>query len=184
MQGLQVPPRRSEDELRVMGLIAFVSLLVGAAIAVFDAQLWLRVEDSVYTNALTYTMGAFTLQGISYFLYKMLMQDSMDNRATFARQSKERDRRVQQMQQMFSGRQLEQELRLQELQLETQLRMMENDPDVLMRGLGGYGASEPPREEFAPSPKHGAQNDKPLDLSAGKTTASDKLEKEKKKKDE
>lgn len=170
MQGVPTPQRRNEDELKVMGLIAFVSMLVGASIAIFDARLWLRMDDSVYTNALTYTMGAFTLQGISYFLYKMLMQDSMDSRATFARQQKERDRRVMQMQQMFSGRQLEQELRLQELQLETQLRMMENDPEVL---LGGLRASEPPREEFAPSPKHEAQSDKPLDLGAGKV-ANDK----------
>jgi len=174
MQGLQSPPGRNEDELKVMGLIAFVSLLVGAAIAVFDARLWLRMEDSVYTNALTYTMGAFTLQGISYFLYKMLMQDSMDNRAMFARQQKERDRRVMSMQQMFSGRQLEQELRLQELQLETQLRMMENDPDILMRGLA---APEPPREEFAPPPKHEANSDKPLDLGAAKVAGSEKEKK-------
>ena len=181
MQGLQSPPRRNEDELKVMGLIAFVSLLVGAAIAVFDARLWLRMEDSVYTNALTYTMGAFTLQGISYFLYKMLMQDSMDSRATFARQQKERDRRVMQMQQMFSGRQLEQELRLQELQLESQLKMMETNPELLLGGSGGFGGSTPPpREEFAPPPKHEAKNEKPLDLSAGKTSASEKLEKEKK----
>ena len=154
MQGVPIPQARNEDELKVMGLIAFVSMLVGASIAIFDARLWLRMDDSVYTNALTYTMGAFTLQGISYFLYKMLMHD----------------RRVMQMQQMFSGRQLEQELRLQELQLETQLRMMENDPEVL---LGGLRASEPPREEFAPSPKHEAQSDKPLDLGAGKV-ANDK----------
>ena len=168
MQGYTPPPtHKNEDELKVMGLIAFISLLVGGAIAIFDARLWLRVDDSVYTNSITYIMGAFTLQGISYFLYKMLMQDSMDNRATFARQAKDRDKRVMQMQQMFSGRQLEQELKLQELQLEAQLRMMENDPDVLLRGLG-YAVSEPPREEFAPAPKHEAQSDKPLDLGASK----------------
>jgi len=167
MQGYTPPPRQNEDELKVMGLIAFISLLVGGAIAIFDARLWLRVDDSVYTNSLTYIMGAFTLQGISYFIYKMLMQDSMDNRATFARQAKDRDRRVMQMQQMFSGRQLEQELKLQELQLEAQLRMMENDPDVLLRGLG-YQVNEPPRDEFAPTPQHEAQSDKPLDLGAAK----------------
>lgn len=166
MQG--IAPARNEDELRVMGLIAFVSMLVGAAIAVFDARLWLRMDNSTYTNSLTYTMGAFTLQGIAYFLYKMLFQDSMDSRASFARQQKERDRRVMQMQQMFSGRQLEQELRLQELQLETQLSMMENDPDAMMRGLAGYAVGEPPREDFAPPPKHKVEGEKPLDLGAGK----------------
>lgn len=167
MPGYTPPPQRNEDELKVMGLIAFISLLVGGAIAIFDARLWLRMDDSVYTNALTYTMGAFTLQGISYFIYKMLMQDSMDNRAVYARQQKDRDRKIMHMQQMFSNRQMEQELRLQELQLEAQLRMMENDPEVLMRGLA-YSAAEPPREEFAPAPKHEAKSDKPLDLGASK----------------
>lgn len=169
MQTLGAGPNRgNEDELKVMGLIAFVSMLVGAAIAVFDARLWLRMEDSVYTNALTYTMGAFTLQGISYFIYKMLMQDSMDSRATFARQQKERDRRVMQMQQMFSGRQLEQELRLQELQLEAQLKMLEHNPEAVMAKV-----AEPPREDFAPSaPAHEAKSDQPLDLGAGKVAES------------
>lgn len=168
MPGYTPPPPRNEDELKVMGLIAFISLLVGGAIAIFDARLWLRVDDSIYTNALTYVMGAFTLQGISYFLYKMLAQDSMDNRAVYARQQKDRDRKIMSMQQMFSSRQLEQEMRLQEMQLEAQLRMMENDPEVLMRGLSAYSVAEPPREEFAPAPKHEAKSDKPLDLGASK----------------
>jgi hypothetical protein len=45
---------------------------------------------------------------------------------------------------------------------------MENDPDAMMRGLAGYGVSDPPREDFAPSPQHDANVDKPLDLGAGK----------------
>ena len=176
MQGIHSPPARNEDELRVMGLIAFVSILVGSAIAVFDARLWLRSDYSVYTNALTYTMGAFTLQGIAYFLYKMLFQDGMDSRASFARQQKERDRRIMNMQQMFSTRQIDQELRLQEMQLESQLQLMENNPEMFITPRDPVLA-EPPREDFAPSPKHEAKNDKPLDLGAGKVA-------EPKKKDE
>ena len=60
------PPQNAHntDELRILGLISFVSVLVGSAIAIFDAELWLIDHTSVRTNALTYTMGAFTLQGI------------------------------------------------------------------------------------------------------------------------
>jgi len=47
---------QNKDELRVFGLISFVAILVGAAIAVFDAGLWLK-DDSTQTNAITYMMG-------------------------------------------------------------------------------------------------------------------------------
>ena len=55
---------QNADELRILGLISFVSILVGCAIGVFDAELWLVDHSSVRTNALIYTMGAFTLQGL------------------------------------------------------------------------------------------------------------------------
>ena len=59
--------RNNDDILRIMGFIGFVSILVGAAVAVFDTKMWLHSDDAYY-NAMTYAMGAFTLQGMSFFL--------------------------------------------------------------------------------------------------------------------
>ena len=74
------PSETNADEIRVLGLITFVSLLVGAAIGVFDAGLFLQVQDDVRTNAATYAMAAFTLQGMSFVLYKLLMQENAKER--------------------------------------------------------------------------------------------------------
>ena len=38
------PQDTNADEIRVLGLITFVSILVGAAIGVFDAGLWLKQD--------------------------------------------------------------------------------------------------------------------------------------------
>ena len=67
--------REGADVIQTVGLISFVAIWVGAVIAVFDADLWLK-EDSVYTNELTYGMATLTLQGMGFFLYKLLAQDS------------------------------------------------------------------------------------------------------------
>ena len=123
------PSETTADELRVLGLITFVSLLVGATIAVFDSGLWLKAGDT-QTNAYTYAMAAFTLQGMSFVLYKLLMQDSMDHKAGFARMDRERTRRMQQMQQQMANRQMELEMRMQEAQFTRQMQMMEHQQTV------------------------------------------------------
>ena len=96
------PSDTNADEIRVLGLITFVSILVGATIAVFDAGLWLKSAGDVQTNAFTYAMAAFTLQGMSFVLYKLLMQQSLDHKASFARMDRERSRRMQGMQQQIN----------------------------------------------------------------------------------
>jgi len=126
----QLPPMQPDDtnadEIRVLGLITFVSLLVGAAIGVFDAELFLQVEDDVRTNAATYAMAAFTLQGMSFVLYKLLMQENLDHKATFAKMDRDRNRRMQGMQQTMANKQMEIEMKLQEAQFQRQLEMMEH----------------------------------------------------------
>ena len=126
----QLPPMQpndtNADEIRVLGLITFVSLLVGAAIGVFDAELFLQVEDDVRTNAATYAMAAFTLQGMSFVLYKLLMQENLDHKATFAKMDRDRNRRMQGMQQTMANKQMEIEMKLQEAQFQRQLEMMEH----------------------------------------------------------
>ena len=119
------PSETNADEIRVLGLITFVSLLVGAAIGVFDAGLFLQVQDDVRTNAATYAMAAFTLQGMSFVLYKLLMQENLDHKASFAKMDRERSRRVQMMQQQMANKQMEFEMRNQEAQFARQLEMLE-----------------------------------------------------------
>ena len=129
------PSDSNTDEIRVLGLITFVSILVGAAIAVFDAGLWLRTEGDVRTNAATYAMGAFTLQGMSFVLYKLLMQENLDHRATFARMDRDRARKMQGMQQVMANKQMEVEMKLQEAQFMRQLNMLEHQNELEMDGI-------------------------------------------------
>jgi hypothetical protein len=123
------PNPSNTDELRVLGLRSFVSILVGCAIAVFDAQLWLTSPDT-YTNAITYTMGAFTLQGMAYFIYKMLAQDGMDQRAVIANMQKNMSRTMQAQQMKFAQRQMEMEIKKQEAIFSQQMEQLEQDPEV------------------------------------------------------
>ncbi len=127
------PKETNADEIRVLGLITFVSILVGAAIAVFDAGLWLKMEGEVRTNAVTYSMGAFTLQGMSFVLYKLLMQENLDHRASFARMDRERSRKMNSMQQAMANKQMEVEMRMQEAQFVRQLQMLEKENEL---GIG------------------------------------------------
>mgnify|MGYP003112860909 CR=1 FL=1 len=127
------PKETNADEIRVLGLITFVSILVGAAIAVFDAGLWLKMEGEVRTNAVTYAMGSFTLQGMSFVLYKLLMQENLDHRASFARMDRERSRKMNSMQQAMANKQMEVEMRMQEAQFVRQLQMLEKENEL---GIG------------------------------------------------
>jgi len=157
------PSETTADELRVLGLITFVSLLVGATIAVFDSGLWLKASDT-QTNAYTYAMAAFTLQGMSFVLYKLLMQDSMDHKAGFARMDRERTRRMQQMQQQMANRQMELEMRMQEAQFARQMEMMEHQQTLQsteadLMNMGDMLVPQPP----AP-PQHSAEEKGSIDL--------------------
>ena len=150
------PSDSNTDEIRVLGLITFVSILVGAAIAVFDAGLWLRTEGDVRTNAATYAMGAFTLQGMSFVLYKLLMQENLDHRATFARMDRDRARKMQGMQQVMANKQMEVEMKLQEAQFMRQLNMLEHQNELEMHGIESG------------LPQHAAEDKGGIDLGGSK----------------
>lgn len=154
MQG-QTP--QNKDELRVLGLISFVSILVGCAIAVFDARLWLY-DDTTYTNAITYTMGAFTLQGMAYFIYKMLAQDGMDQRAVISNMQRSMTRQMQNQQMRFAQAQMDMEIKKQEVAFAKQLEELEKDPEV-QQYLGLMSG-----EMEAETPKHKAQSKQSLKL--------------------
>lgn len=149
---------QNKDELRVLGLISFVSVLVGSAIAVFDAELWLTSPDT-YTNGITYTMGAFTLQGMSYFIYKMLAQDGMDQRAVVSNMQRNMTRQMQNQQMRFAQAQMEMEIKKQEVSFAKQMEALEEDPEV-QQYLGLMGMSEVEKE----APTHKADTKKPMKL--------------------
>lgn len=157
----------NKDELRILGLISFVSILVGCAVAVFDAELWLVDHNSVRTNALTYTMGAFTLQGMSYFLWKMLAQDSMDQKASLANMQKTMTRQMQKQQMGFAQKQMEIEMKKQEILFANQLQQLEDDPEVIQY-LQLQQEMQEAAEEAMNAPNHEANNKKPMKLGANK----------------
>lgn len=156
--------KSNEDILRVMGFIGFVSILVGSAVAVFDAGLWLKSTDT-YSNALTYAMGALHYK-VCHFLYKLLVQESMDSKAQWTRQQRVRDGRIREMQSQFANAQLEQELKVRQMQMDRQLSLMEKNPDAYMAMMGGnslgilddqYREPQPfddSTADFNPPPKH------------------------------
>ena len=157
----------NKDELRILGLISFVSVLVGCAVAVFDAELWLVDHDSVRTNALTYTMGAFTLQGMSYFLWKMLAQDSMDQKASLANMQKTMTRQMQKQQMGFAQKQMEIEMKKQEILFANQLEQLEQDPEVVQY-LQLQQEMQEAAEEAVNAPTHEAKSKKPMKLGANR----------------
>lgn len=69
----------SDAEIRLMGLILAQSALVGLAIGVFDAELWL-ISDTPMLNGFTYAMAAFFVQGIAYYFFKMFFEQNMQER--------------------------------------------------------------------------------------------------------
>ena len=168
------------DELRILGLISFVSILVGCAIAVFDAKLWLVDEDSVRTNALTYTMGAFTLQGMAYFLWKMLAQDSMDQKASLANMQKTMTRQMQKQQMGFAQKQMEIEMKKQEILFANQLEQLEKDPEVVQY-LQLQQEMQEAAEEAVSAPSHSATTQKPMKLGTNRERNADGTYKKKKK---
>tara|TARA_R100001015_G_C4634682_1_gene201737 strand:+ start:6334 stop:6870 length:537 start_codon:yes stop_codon:yes gene_type:complete len=177
MQPAQAP--RNTDELRILGLISFVSVLVGCAVAVFDAGLWLK-DDSTQTNGLTYTMGAFTLQGMGYFLWKMLAQDSMDQKASLANMQKSMTRQMQKQQMGFAQKQMEIELKKQEMLFSHQLQQLEEDPEVVQY-LALQQEMQEAAEEAMNAPNHEANNKKPMKLGANKPRNADGTYKKSKK---
>jgi len=116
-----------QAEIRLMGLILTQAVSIGIAIAVFDAEYWLKLDDPT-VNGITYAMAAFAVQGVAYYLFKMFFQQGMDERARLAAQEKQRKTRYRSMEMNFDRRRQDMELRLQEAQLEAELNWLEQNP--------------------------------------------------------
>ena len=146
------------NELRVLGLLAFISIWLGAAIAVYELELLWDRSESTYQNVLQMTMTSFTFLGVGFFTMKMFLQEGMDSRASITRVQRAGQRRMQQMQSGFAQKQLEVQMQLQELELQRQI------DDLVRNGSSSspYNVVEQLYESTIPT--HKADVDEPLDL--------------------
>ena len=159
----------SDAEIRLMGLILAQSALVGLAIGVFDADLWLKSETPML-NGFTYAMAAFFVQGIAYYFFKMFFEQNMQERVRATGVQRTRDARYKQMQMNFDNRRVEMEMRMQEAQLERELRWMEANPGKMPPSWGVPGGSQSIVSQydscqFNPGiPSHEVEVDQPINL--------------------
>ena len=158
----------SEAEIRLMGLILAQSALVGLAIGLFDADMWLNTEDPM-VNGFTYAMAAFFVQGIAYYFFKMFFERNMQERVRVQNLERERQGRYRTMQYSFDNRRADMELRMQEAQLETEMRWMETNPGKMPPSWGVPGGSPSlvqQQENLLSTnpPKHSAGIDAPVNL--------------------
>ena len=80
-------PSRSRNQ--AYGANLAQSTLVGVAIGIFDAEVWLK-QDSVWINGFTYAMGAFFVQGIAYYFFKMFFEQNLQERVRHGNIEKQR----------------------------------------------------------------------------------------------
>jgi len=130
-----------DAEIRLMGLILAQSTLVGVAIGVFDSEVWL-LNDTPWLNGFTYAMGAFFVQGIAYYVFKMFFEQNLQEKTHHSNLERQRNNQYRSMQQQFDNRRAEMEMRMQEAQLERELRWMEANPGKMPPSWGVQGGSQ------------------------------------------
>ena len=96
-------PEQDQSEIRLMGLILMQSMSIGLAVGIFDADLWIDLNDPM-VNGVTYSMAAFAVQGLAYYLFKMFFQQGMDEKARLAAMERERRNRYRSMEVNFDSR--------------------------------------------------------------------------------
>ena len=159
----------NEAEIRLMGLILSQSILVGLAVGIYDAELWL-VNDSPSINGMTYSMGAFFVQGLAYYFFKMFFEQNMQEKARQSTFERERQQRYRGMQNTFDARRSEMEMTMQEKQLELELQWMESNPGQVPPTWNRTPTAvlSEATEAFNPGvPKHQADISKPINLGVG-----------------
>lgn len=164
---MQQSGNTSEAEIRLMGLILAQSALVGLAIGLFDAGMWLNTDDPT-VNGFTYAMAAFFVQGIAYYFFKMFFEQNMQEKVRIQNLEKERQGRYRTMQYSFDNRRAEMELRMQEAQLEAELRWMEANPGKMPPSWNiTNNISQIEQQEnklISNPPKHSAEINVPVNL--------------------
>jgi len=164
------------DEMKMTGLILSQSALVGVAVGVFNSGLWLPAgsDGESWQNGMTYAMGALAVQTIAYYLFKMFFEQGMKEKVQIAEMQRNRQDAFRQQQFGFENRRADLELRVQEMQLENELRMLQENPERISPGFNGanIGAGIPGdyHNTFNPGiPVHQADNNTPLNLGLNQT---------------
>ena len=156
--------------MKMTGLILAQSALVGVAVGVYDAGIWLPAGSAgdSWVNGMTYSMGALAVQTIAYYFFKMFFEQQMQERVQMAEMQNMRSRQMRQTQITFDQRRAELEMRMQEAQLENELRWMAENPDKVSPSFnsGGFsGLSTDFHNSFNPGiPSHQASQEQPLEL--------------------
>jgi len=159
------------NEMKMTGLILSQSALVGVAIGVYSSGLWMPAGASANStvNGMTYAMGALAIQTIAYYLFKMFFEQSMKEKVEVAEMQRNRQNMYRQQQMGFDQRRADLELRQMELQLESELRLMQEDPSRLVYFNGGNvtdGVAGDYHNTANPFgvPSHPAKNEAPMNL--------------------
>tara|TARA_R110000824_G_scaffold283501_1_gene471860 strand:+ start:264 stop:827 length:564 start_codon:yes stop_codon:yes gene_type:complete len=162
------PAHRNEHdqaEIRLLGLILMQSMSIGLAVGIFDTGIWLRHTDP-FVNGMTYAMGAFAIQGLAYYVFKMFFQQGMDEKARIAQMERGRRNRSSAMSQTFEQRRQDMELRMQETQLDQELRWLEHNPGQVPPWLQQRATGPATNiSDFNPTiPAHGNSEEQALEL--------------------
>ena len=164
------------DDMKMTGLILAQSALVGIAVGVFSSGLWLPAGDDgkSWQSGTTYAMAALAVQTIAYYLFKMFFEQQMRERVRMTNIERQRTSKYRNMQQSFDHRRAEMEIRLQEAQLERELRWMEANPGKMppswgVQGggpsiIGAFDAKQNERFDGSRIPTHEAESQTPVNL--------------------
>jgi len=166
------------QDMKMTGLILAQSALVGVAVGVYDAGIWLPAGSAgdSWVNGMTYSMGALAVQTLAYYFFKMFFEQQMQERVQMAELQRSRTQNIRQTQMTFDQRRSELEMRMQEAQLENELRWMSENPDKVSpsfngSNFSGLSKSQDYHNTFNPGlvPTHGANGEKPLELGLNRT---------------
>jgi hypothetical protein len=122
--------QHDNHEMRLTGLILAQSSLIGAAVGIFDAGIWLPAgtTENHWVNGMTYAMGALAVQILAYYLFKMFFEQQMQEKVRVSEMQRQRDNRYRDMQYSHDQRRQDMELRMQEMELEKEMMWMQQNP--------------------------------------------------------
>jgi len=173
------------NEMKMTGLILSQSALVGLAVGTYSSGLWLPAGSTgdTWVNGVTYAMGALAIQTIAYYLFKMFFEQGMREKVQVAELNRTRQSQFRQQQINFDQRRADLELRVQELQLENELRILHENPERITPGFstpsfndGTITMGIAGDYHSTVNPTHSAQSEAPLNLGLSPTqTAVDSL---------
>mgnify|MGYP004184429755 CR=1 FL=1 len=123
------------SEMRLTGLILAQSALVGVAVGIYDAGIWLPAgsTENHWVNGMTYSMGALAIQMLAFYVFKMFFEQQMMEKARLSEMQRTRNHAFREQQFNYDNRRMDMELRMQEMQLEKELLMLQNNPSQLLQ---------------------------------------------------